>query len=87
MVETTAIAKINRRHNIATQHGLPPTCPHFLWAKLWITMFTSCTGRANTGLRQDAFEMTSSRDTATMQTLRNLQTTYTMMNIDQQENT
>lgn len=31
--------------------------------------------------------MTSSRDTATMQTLRNLQTTYTMMNIDQQENT
>jgi len=50
-------------------------------------MFTSCTGRANTGLRQDAFEMTSSRDTATMQTLRNLHTTYTMMNIDQQENT
>ena len=43
------------------QQWLTLTCPHFLWAKLWITMFTSCAGRASAGLVQGAFEMTTDR--------------------------
>ena len=58
MIKTHAIAKINERHITAMQQSIGPTCPHFLWAKLWITMFTSCPGRASAGLVQGAFEMT-----------------------------
>ena len=59
MAETPVIAKINEGGGIAMQQCLTPTCPQFLWAKLWITMFTSCPGRASTGLVQGALEMTT----------------------------
>ncbi len=66
MTATRAIVKIVRPKHPSAWHPQTTNYPRFLWATLWITMFTSCPGRANTGPKQIALQMTSRSNTAKM---------------------